>query len=345
MPQCSHPRIRCSARRAFTLIELLVVIAIIAILISLLLPALGQAREAGRGAVCNAQLRGLAQGQTIYSGSNKDFIASPVTSGFKGTDPTMADALYCFDQSSETPTSTMDWISPTMGESLGLSPNRAMRTAQIFNKFRCPSTKFFNLVVYQSPANVPPDMAQFNTLVTNEGIRQVSYLAPEGFMYAGAPNPSYRWIQHSTPVQPVRSFLPRLDLIGRGERKIAAADGTRYDASDGPNLSHLDFDPDASPDWYGSFVDSGAIYDGSTAYGRGANSSAASDRWKLSFRHTGNGMNAAFFDGHAAYVKPHDAWKDASMWYPTGSKYVGGGGTFDADQYYGSLSVNHRLLP
>lgn len=59
-------------KKAFTLIELLVVVAIIALLIAILLPSLGRAREMARRSMCASNLRQLGLALNTYAQENKE---------------------------------------------------------------------------------------------------------------------------------------------------------------------------------------------------------------------------------------------------------------------------------
>lgn len=76
-------------KRAFTLIELLVVIAIIAVLISVLLPALGKARLAGRGAVCSSNMRQIVVAALMYCDANREHFPSTMEVGPDGMPTTI----------------------------------------------------------------------------------------------------------------------------------------------------------------------------------------------------------------------------------------------------------------
>src|SRR3954467_9132326 len=76
-------RAPATAREGFTLIELLVVIAIIAILASLLLPALSKAKEQGNRARCIGNVKQILLATQMYTTDNSDFM--PYTSWSSGT--------------------------------------------------------------------------------------------------------------------------------------------------------------------------------------------------------------------------------------------------------------------
>jgi prepilin-type N-terminal cleavage/methylation domain-containing protein len=84
-------------RNAFTLIELLVVISIIAVLMSMLLPALSSARENGRRLKCLANLKGIGVGLQLYMDTESKGLllpkVRPLNSGANTNDPSLLEIL------------------------------------------------------------------------------------------------------------------------------------------------------------------------------------------------------------------------------------------------------------
>ena len=114
MPQ--RPLLHARPARGFTLIELLVVISIIALLIGILLPALGAARATARNASCLSRNRQLAISMSTYAVDHKSNFAANTNSG---------DAWYNLDTigyylpQEEITTST----TPTVGGTIFPCPN------------------------------------------------------------------------------------------------------------------------------------------------------------------------------------------------------------------------------
>jgi len=70
----AHPKSSRCQRCAFTLVELLVVIGIIALLISMLLPALNKARDQAQVTACSSNLRQVGQAIHMYANDNRQWI-------------------------------------------------------------------------------------------------------------------------------------------------------------------------------------------------------------------------------------------------------------------------------
>ena len=120
-----------SNRRAFTLIELLVVIAIIAILASLLLPALAKAKEKARAVKCVSNEKQIALGYLLYASDNSDYL--PLAA-----DPTAASPCQWFWE-----------ISRYIAKETGSYSNLVAKDKVV----ACPSAKLKNAVPSSIPGN------------------------------------------------------------------------------------------------------------------------------------------------------------------------------------------------
>lgn len=122
-----------SDRKAFTLIELLVVVAIIGLLMSILLPALKNAREQGKQTVCLANQKSLAVCFTQYASENADAVVGSYTDRFSWVDwPKRENGNYLNQNALNNQTNSD-------AEKRGIRDGLLFRYVQQFEVYHCPS--------------------------------------------------------------------------------------------------------------------------------------------------------------------------------------------------------------
>ncbi len=334
-----HTQPGTARARGFTLIELLVVIAVIALLVGILLPSLGAARETARAIVCGAQIRQVSVAFNAYGTDNDEWLAgSPESSGWQN---------WADDEFNGISVQQWDWMGPLMssmgmqGPGDGLSP--AELTDQVryerfnwyreFEGFRCPSN---DIIAAPYPAPTGPWVA--GPMISYNVSTQFTSIA-RGFVPGDSPawQTGFRGTgQYSDTDR--GGYTPKVYAMGSPSLKVIAFEGHRY-ASFGA-AEDPDFDYALNASFGGSFGGTGGWYRESRELNRfvapgepGAILGGIipfNDARKWAFRHgkDRNGDlkttkpvlgNMAFLDGSVKLMNDGEA-TNPDFWFPTGTK-------------------------
>ena len=165
-PWKRHRHARPGDRAGFTLIELLVVIAIIALLVSILVPSLTNAREMARRVQCMMGERGMGHGIAMYAQDNFDVVVPMKAIKSRGDGSQRSElswwwsdlTVQYFDGDAHPSTTRGDWFIPSEGDPVGnvgcqpadgnYNKNFATYGIRYSQHMKCPSQKSDDLAQY-----------------------------------------------------------------------------------------------------------------------------------------------------------------------------------------------------
>jgi prepilin-type N-terminal cleavage/methylation domain-containing protein/prepilin-type processing-associated H-X9-DG protein len=314
-------------RAAFTLVELLVVIGIIALLISLLLPALGKARDAANTIACLANLRSAGQAMQIYVAEYNGFLpGSANTSGRHFfAENNFNTVVVTSGNVPPGPIQYADYIAP-LARMMRLqivgddNPNQGARYDFYRNmkQFLCPS---FEGVLVPAFSGSPVDVG------AGQGI---SYATAFTFLLTKeSPSPGNTRVSRMSSGagwwQMPQGYAVKLTKVGQPSTKVFMSDAAKFGTTSAPTYS-LGLTPADG----GVFSDFGPF--GNEAEGLYRQRTGNFDPRILAFRHGAKKphlptgayrINLLFFDGHAETVEEMEACNPA-LWVPKGTVFPDG---------------------
>ncbi|MGN6507602.1 MAG: type II secretion system protein [Tepidisphaeraceae bacterium] len=219
-------------RYGFTLVELLVVIGIIALLISILLPSLNQARRAAQATVCLSQLKQLGTAVTLYASTYNNYI---LPTRIVGKSPISGGAVADF------------WTHLLITSKILPDPKQENDpNAPARSIFVCPSIRLANMSAVPAPAD------GFDRRVSNW--MRVGLIADNGYAINGTaqnfPSTDPRagcpsMYLNCYPGQSALSPLKRMNQF-RASETVLLLDGYQWDLSTSTRIvgsRHGRFDP------------------------------------------------------------------------------------------------------
>jgi prepilin-type N-terminal cleavage/methylation domain-containing protein/prepilin-type processing-associated H-X9-DG protein len=339
-------------RRAFTLVELLVVIGIIAVLVGILLPVLGKARQSANTVVCLSNLRQVGTALQLYIGANKGYFPGPNTTGI---------GLYrggAFGGSAESPVQDWDWVSPMLGKVMSFRAGpaadnnvRLWKYREIMeSKLRCPENNNRYAVLYSGtalPGSGHPVL--------------MSYSTPSAFHFMPTGYSSTQYIVEDAGLTTdyftlPRDYVPRLARIGKPAQKVFAFEGARY--WNGAANPYFDYSTDTKTASLqgrpqgnfhsrgpGMYAGSGEPYAFQQIFTANPKTSVPRPEFKMaSLRHRLR-MHVQYFDGHVESLTFEEAAR-AELWAPKNSKVVSSSGLMWTQLHSGPTKYpTNSLLP